>query len=84
MAAARLVFSLSLPSSTHGINRKFQPFLLTQTVAPSRVRALRCQANPESSEPQVKKSLDFVIWVDGEFSLKESFFNRGSGEIGGG
>ncbi|KAF2585721.1 hypothetical protein F2Q70_00033827 [Brassica cretica] len=58
MAAARLVFSLSLPSSTHGINRKFQPFLLTQTVAPSRVRALRCQANPESSEPQEKLVVD--------------------------
>ncbi|KAF2543146.1 hypothetical protein F2Q68_00028712 [Brassica cretica] len=55
MAAARLVFSLSLPSSTHGINRKFQPFLLTQTVAPSRVR---CQSTPESSEPQEKLVVD--------------------------
>ncbi|KAH0940549.1 hypothetical protein HID58_000186 [Brassica napus] len=59
MAAARLVFSLSrLPSSTHGINRKFQPFLLAQTVAPYRVRALRCQATPESSEPQEKLVVD--------------------------
>ncbi|KAF8098959.1 hypothetical protein N665_0255s0035 [Sinapis alba] len=53
--AARLVFSLSsLPS---GINRNYQPFLLTQTGAP-RVRALRCQANPESSEPQEKLVVD--------------------------
>ncbi|ESQ53400.1 hypothetical protein EUTSA_v10026051mg [Eutrema salsugineum] len=56
---ARLVFSLNL-SSSHGFNlspRKYQTFLLTQTGAP-RSRALRCQANPESSETQEKLVVD--------------------------
>ncbi|KAJ0252317.1 Thioredoxin-like protein HCF164 [Hirschfeldia incana] len=70
MAAARLVFSLSLPSSTHGTNRNhYQPFLLTQTGAPPpRSRALlRCQANPESPEPPQEKSV-----VDNEISPEPS------------
>ncbi|KAL0726227.1 hypothetical protein Bca4012_022320 [Brassica carinata] len=54
--AARLVFSLRLPFSTHGINRNYQPFLLTQTGPPPRF--LRCQANPDSSEPQEKLVVD--------------------------
>ncbi|EOA17278.1 hypothetical protein CARUB_v10005573mg [Capsella rubella] len=56
---ARLVFSLNLPSS-HGFNlspRHHQPLFFTQTGAP-RFRAVRCQPNPESSEPQEKLVVD--------------------------
>ncbi|KAJ4870027.1 hypothetical protein Rs2_08801 [Raphanus sativus] len=57
--AAPLVFSLRILSTPHhGINRNFQPFLLTQTGAPPRYRALRCQANSESSEPKEKLVVD--------------------------
>ncbi|XP_010437288.1 PREDICTED: thioredoxin-like protein HCF164, chloroplastic [Camelina sativa] len=53
---ARLVFSLNLPSS-HGFNlspRNHPSLFLTQT----RFRALRCQPNPDSSEPQEKLIVD--------------------------